>query len=112
MTAPTRAPARFYSPFVTAAYGQQPAERPVIDMTGLQGFFDFTLEWSPEATQADSAVTEPSLFTALEQQLGLKLQAQKSSAEFLVIDHAEKLRRIKPTDSGESAGEHQTRAHI
>ncbi len=79
-----------HSPYITAGADSQTVDRPVIDMTGLQGFFDFTLEWSPETSETDSSATGPSVFTALEQQLGLKLQAQKSPAEFLVIDHAEK----------------------
>ena len=77
-----------YSPYIPAS-AQQPADRPVTDMTGLQGFFDFTLEWTPDALQSDSAPTGPSLFTALEE-LGLKLEPRKSTAEFLVIDHAER----------------------
>jgi uncharacterized protein (TIGR03435 family) len=72
------------------AYGPQPADRPVIDMTGLTGFFDLTLDWMPDSAQPDTAATGPSLFTALEEQAGLKLQARKSSFEFLVIDHVEK----------------------
>jgi uncharacterized protein (TIGR03435 family) len=42
-----------YSPYTPASL-QQPADRPVTDMTGLPGFFDFTLEWTPDAVQADS----------------------------------------------------------
>ena len=67
----------------------QPADRPVVDMTGLQGFFDFTLEWAPDTVQPDPTATGPSLVTALGE-LGLKLQPKKSAAEFLVIDHAER----------------------
>jgi uncharacterized protein (TIGR03435 family) len=74
----------------TRGYSGQAADRPVLDMTGLQGFFDFTLEWTPDRVQSDPTATGPSLFTALEEQLGLKLQAQKAPIEFLVIDHAEK----------------------
>jgi len=55
---------------------------PVIDKTGLEGLYDFTLEWS------DTGGT--SLFAALQEQLGLKLEARRSPAEVLVIDHAEK----------------------
>jgi uncharacterized protein (TIGR03435 family) len=66
------------------------ADRPVIDQTGLQGFFDFTLEWTPDTSQPDPAASGPSIYTAIEQQLGLKLQPEKSPVDFLVIDHAEK----------------------
>jgi uncharacterized protein (TIGR03435 family) len=55
---------------------------PVIDKTGLEGLYDFTLEWTDAG--------DPSLFSALEEQLGLKLEARKSPVEVLVIDHAEK----------------------
>jgi uncharacterized protein (TIGR03435 family) len=56
---------------------------PVIDKTGLQGRYDWTLVWDPEPNP-DS--TEPSLFTAVQEQLGLKLDAQKGPVETLVID--------------------------
>jgi uncharacterized protein (TIGR03435 family) len=65
------------------------AGRPVIDKTGLTGSYDFTLEWSPEGTPADAA-TGPSIFTAVQEQLGLKLESSKAPTEILVIDHAEK----------------------
>lgn len=58
--------------------------------TGLDGFYDFTLEWAPETTEYDPAATLPSSYAAIEQQLGLKLQPEKTPIELLVIDHAEK----------------------
>jgi len=66
----------------------------VIDKTGLTGLFDFYLEWNRAAT-LDKAATSadpdnPSLFTALNDQLGLKLASEKGPVEVLVIDHAEK----------------------
>ena len=57
--------------------------RPVEDHTDLKGNFDFQIEWTPEETP-DS--TDPSLFTVLKEQLGLKLQSAKGSVENLVID--------------------------
>lgn len=63
------------------------SERPVVDMTNLKGVYDMTLDWSPEA--APNPV-KPSLFTAVTEQLGLKLEAQKAPVEILVIDRAEK----------------------
>ena len=59
----------------------------VLDKTGLTGLYDWTLEWSPDMT-ADSA--HPSLFTALQQQLGLKLEAEKGPMRMLVIDRVER----------------------
>ncbi|RXH58332.1 TIGR03435 family protein [Granulicella sibirica] len=67
---------------VAAALRRQ-AGRPVEDHTGLKGDFDFQIEWSPEETP-DS--TNPSLFTVLKEQLGLKLRAAKGTTEMLVID--------------------------
>ncbi|HEY1759079.1 MAG TPA: TIGR03435 family protein [Bryobacteraceae bacterium] len=65
------------------------AGRPVIDKTGLTGSYNFSLEYTPDGTPADVA-TGPSIFTALEDQLGLKLVSSKAPTEILVIDHAEK----------------------
>lgn len=67
---------------------------PVTDATGLAGVFDFTLEWSPSAdlrvTSADGAAAAdtqgPSIFTALEEQLGLRLESRKGPVEILVVD--------------------------
>jgi uncharacterized protein (TIGR03435 family) len=66
---------------------------PVVDSTGLTGVFDFTLEWSPEEVPtADAAAGAPgtSLFAALQDQLGLRLEARKGPVEVLVVDHLEK----------------------
>jgi len=61
--------------------------RTVVDKTGLQGKYDWTLTWDPDPN-ADS--TNPSLFTAVQEQLGLKLDPQKGPVETLVIDSVEK----------------------
>jgi uncharacterized protein (TIGR03435 family) len=61
--------------------------RIVVDQTGLKGNYDLTLEWSPD--QADDATT-PSLFTALREQLGLRLYSGKAPVEVVVIDNVEK----------------------
>jgi uncharacterized protein (TIGR03435 family) len=60
--------------------------RPVIDKTGLTGEYDFRLEWASE--QADS--TLPSLFTAIQEQLGLKLESTKGPVEMIVVEEASK----------------------
>jgi uncharacterized protein (TIGR03435 family) len=65
--------------------------REVLDKTGLTGSYDFKLEWAagndgnppPDSNQ-------PGLFTAVQKQLGLKLEPQKAPMEILVVDHAEK----------------------
>jgi uncharacterized protein (TIGR03435 family) len=67
---------------IAAALRRQ-AGRPVEDHTGLKGNFDFQIEWAPEETP-DSA--DPSLFTVLKEQLGLKLQSAKGITEILIVD--------------------------
>lgn len=65
----------------------RPAGRKVVDQTGIVGAFDFSLSYS-----ADEGIDgAPSLFTALQEQLGLKLEPQKGQTEVLVIDHAERI---------------------
>jgi bla regulator protein blaR1 len=81
--------------------------RKVEDKTGLTGKYDLTLQWTPDESQGamfkgpspepqGSAsppppdATGPSIFTVLEEKLGLKLESQKGPVEILVIDHAEK----------------------
>lgn len=76
------------------------AGRPVQDQTKLTGSFNFELRWTPDeylssdgqpklsnGSPVDTA--SPSFFTAIQQQLGLKLQPQRGTVEILVIDHAE-----------------------
>ena len=64
-------------------------DRPVLDRTGLEGAWDFTLDWIPESAR-DPDAAGPSLFTALEEQLGLKIEAQKGRVEILVVDSIER----------------------
>ncbi|MGB7170030.1 MAG: M56 family metallopeptidase [Acidobacteriaceae bacterium] len=75
--------------------------QPVVDKTGLQGRWDFTLRWTPDDTQfgamgmrvpppaADDANAPPPLFTAIQEQLGLKLESEKADVPVLVIDHVD-----------------------
>jgi uncharacterized protein (TIGR03435 family) len=84
-------------------------DRPVVDQTGIQGLFDIKLQWNPFATESQprddvprSPVAEaregsrpdpstlPSVFAALEEQLGLKLAPHKGPIEIYVIDHVER----------------------
>jgi len=70
-------------------------QRVVEDQTDLDGTFDFDLEWTPTATAPPNAAGPPadpngvSIFTALREQLGLKLEARRNSINVFVIDHAE-----------------------
>jgi uncharacterized protein (TIGR03435 family) len=79
--------------------------RVVLDQTALKGNYDFSLQWSPDTTPAFSGggpgdtarpagappsdSSAPSLFTALQEQLGLRLESQKSPVDVFVIDHIE-----------------------
>jgi len=79
-------------------------DRPVVDQTGLAGRFDFQLTWAPDESQlagrfhnpvgnGNSTAGDnplPNLFTAVQEQLGLKLEATKAPCDVLVIDHVEK----------------------
>jgi uncharacterized protein (TIGR03435 family) len=66
----------------------------VLDKTALTGKYDIDLQWTPEPVQMQlSAPPEagpPSIFTALQEQLGLKLESAKGPAKILVIDHVTK----------------------
>jgi uncharacterized protein (TIGR03435 family) len=65
--------------------------RPVINQTGLTGLYDVTLDWTPSrVADTNPDASGPSLFTALEEQLGLKLVETKGPVEVVVIDHIEK----------------------
>jgi uncharacterized protein (TIGR03435 family) len=76
---------------------------PVADLTGVEGEFDFRLKWTPDDMQAKppsggdkpgtvpvDLANGPSVFAALQEQLGLRLEPRKVPTEVLVIDHAEK----------------------
>ncbi|HXM43680.1 MAG TPA: TIGR03435 family protein [Bryobacteraceae bacterium] len=65
---------------------------PVVDNTRLEGTYNFKLRWTPESARpGDGAAMEgASIFTAIQEQLGLRLRSQKITVEVLVIDHAEK----------------------
>ncbi|HEX4138277.1 MAG TPA: TIGR03435 family protein [Bryobacteraceae bacterium] len=78
-----------------AKYVSNPAGRVVVDRTGLSDSYDFTLTWMPEPVTGPGATTPtdsdlPSIFSALQEQLGLKLEPIRGPVEDLVIDHVEK----------------------
>jgi uncharacterized protein (TIGR03435 family) len=72
--------------------------RSIIDRTGLTSNYDFTLRWSPDngataspnASDSSQSDSLPSVFTAVQEQLGLKLESTKAPAQVLVVDHIEK----------------------
>jgi len=74
-------------------------DRPIVDHTGIAGKYDFKLSWTPDFSQFDgnpppgpakSDENAPSLYTAIQEQLGLKLEAAREPADVLVIDRVER----------------------
>jgi uncharacterized protein (TIGR03435 family) len=76
-------------------------DRPVLDQTGLTGRFNFTLTWTPDESQfsgmgikvpppSDKPDAPPGLFTAIQEQIGLKLDPTKAPVDVFAIDHVEK----------------------
>jgi uncharacterized protein (TIGR03435 family) len=59
----------------------------VIDRTGLTGKYDYVLEWSFDS---DASIAGPTIFTALQEQLGLRLESVKAPVDTLVIDRIER----------------------
>lgn len=74
-------------------------DKPVVDQTGLKGRYDFNLTWAPDESQLGGrfrppanppADAPPSLFTAAQEQIGLKIESTKAKVDVMVIDHVEK----------------------
>jgi bla regulator protein blaR1 len=73
------------------------ASLPVVDQTGLSGKYDFTIEWSPQASDPLTTVLGlqpdpdgPTFLDAVREQLGLKLESTKGPTQVLIIDHVER----------------------
>jgi uncharacterized protein (TIGR03435 family) len=96
-------PLEFFVQMLSQQLGRQ-----VLDKTGLMGTYDFTLQWAPAPDESRGPMSRaaeggdqgpdhapppdssgPSIFTAIQDQLGLKLESQKAPVEVLVIDHVE-----------------------
>ena len=65
-------------------------DRPVVDETGLKGKYDFTLRWQPNETATNEEGAPPLLFTAIEEQLGLKLEPKRGMVDVMVVDKVER----------------------
>jgi uncharacterized protein (TIGR03435 family) len=79
-------------------------DRPIVDQTGIKGRYDIRLKWTPDDSQfaqfggigfhtppaSDTADAPPNLYTAIQEQLGLKIEATKAPDNVMVIDHVEK----------------------
>jgi uncharacterized protein (TIGR03435 family) len=66
------------------------ADRVVVDRTGLTGRFDWDLQWTPDQLATDAAVSGVSLFTAIREQLGFRLDPQRGVVDVLVVERVEK----------------------
>lgn len=65
-------------------------DRQVVDQTGLNGRYDFDLIWTPQDTAEAANSQFPSLFTAIQEQLGLQLKPTRAPVDALVVDHIER----------------------
>ena len=84
------------------AIGQRTLDGPLMDATGLTEKYDYTIFWSMQATMATlrgtSTIDDPdglTIFDAVQEQLGLKIEKKKGPVQMLVVDHVEK----KPTEN-------------
>ena len=78
---------------ILGAISNSMLDRPVVDKTGLTGTYDVRLIFTPDTRANRASEPDPndvSIFTAVQEQLGLKLAPQKAMIEVLVVDHAEK----------------------
>ena len=65
-------------------------DRPAVDRTGLKGRYDFNLTWTPDDARTTAPDAPAGLFTAIQEQLGLKLERVKTPVEVMVIDKVER----------------------
>jgi uncharacterized protein (TIGR03435 family) len=65
-------------------------DRPIVDETGLTGRYDFTLKWTPDTTAERQDAQIPGLFTAMQEQLGLKLEGKKGPVDVLAVQKVER----------------------
>ena len=85
------------SDFAAAMQGAA-MDRPVVDETGLAGRWDFMLEWTPDPSQFGGTALPvgrerdrpPALFTAIQEQLGLRMESRRTTVAVLVVDRVEK----------------------
>ena len=65
-------------------------DRPVVDRTGIKGRYDFTMQWTVDEEQTAEPNAPPGLFTAIQEQIGLKLEPAKAPVDVMVIDKVER----------------------
>jgi uncharacterized protein (TIGR03435 family) len=73
-----------------SSYLANRADRPVVDATELKGLLDITLDWTPDTGKPWLNDAGPSIFTAIQEQVGLRLESRKAPFEFIVVDHVER----------------------
>jgi uncharacterized protein (TIGR03435 family) len=77
-----------------ASFLSAETDRPVQDATGIEGQYEISLEWTPDAARPQPDGTPspagPSIYTAVQEQLGLRLEPRNAPLEYLVIEHVEK----------------------
>ena len=65
-------------------------DRPVVDQKGIKGRYDFRMQWTVDDVQATDPDAPPGLFTAIQEQIGLRLEPTKAPADVLVVDAVER----------------------
>lgn len=65
-------------------------DRPIVDQTGLKGRYDFQLKWLTDDNHATDPDAPPGLFTAIQEQIGLKLEPVRAQADVLVVDQVQR----------------------
>lgn len=65
-------------------------DRPVLDQTGVTGRYDLKMQWTVDQADTGAADAPPGLFTAIQEQIGLKLQPQKAKADVVIVDALER----------------------
>ncbi len=63
---------------------------PAVNRTGIDGVFNMKLAWTPDGENRTDPGSPPSLFTAIQEQLGLRLESKRTPVEVLVVDRAER----------------------
>jgi uncharacterized protein (TIGR03435 family) len=76
--------------FVLASMLENQIDRIVVDKTGIEGPVDFQVEWALDLNAKTTDVSAPSVFSAVQEQLGLRLESKKGPVEIIVIDSAER----------------------
>jgi uncharacterized protein (TIGR03435 family) len=79
-----------FAAFLAGRRRDLPVDLPVINMTGLMGFYNVKLDWVPESKSPADNPSGVTLTVALDEQLGLKLETRQAPIKMLVVDHAEK----------------------